>query len=186
MGRQSAFIERRTVEFSEDGILQVVDASLRAAGSFGLPSMPPDSVRLLPEEGKVAFGYGGSGETVQWVSMEAEQLGALLVAYCIRMKVPLPRKGDKGVLVKAHTVLLTFQVHHAEATAPRVAEPSTIRPAAVRSWSWRSPGTSAYGGVIEDRPPVGEPVGAVGQEPGDAPDRLATLLENAKPWLPAS
>jgi hypothetical protein len=38
-----AFVERRTIEFSEAGVLQVVHASLRAAGAFGLPSMPPGS-----------------------------------------------------------------------------------------------------------------------------------------------
>jgi hypothetical protein len=160
MEPQPAFVERRTIEFSARGVLQVVHTSLRGAAAFGLPTMPPDDVRLLQQAGKVAFRYG-SGETAQWVSIGAEQLGALLLAYCVRTKVPLPRRGDKEVLIKSHSVLLTFQVQHAEATAPEVPEPRTLRPAAaVRAWSWRSAETSAYGGAIEDLPKVwGAPEG---------------------------
>ena len=169
MALKPAFVERRTIEFSEAGVLQVVNTSPRAAGAFGLPSVPPAGVRFLPQEGNIVFGYG-KGDTARWISIEAEQLGALLLAYCIRKKVPLPRRGDKGVIIKGNSVLLMFQVQHAEATAPEVAEPSNIQPASVRVWSWRSAGTqSAYGGAMDDRLPVHAPTGPAGPEPAEDP-----------------
>jgi hypothetical protein len=91
------------------------------------------------------------------------------------MKVPLPRRGDKGVIIKANSVLLTFQVQHAEAPAPEVAEANNIRPAAVRAWSWRD---APNGAVTDDRRQIiRKPTDAVGQEPAQDGDRLATLLE---------
>jgi hypothetical protein len=135
MDVRPAFVERRTIEFSERGVLQVVNASLRAASSFGLPSMLPDSVHLFPQEGRAAFRYG-SGQTARSVLIDAEQLGALLLAYCIRKKVPLPRAAGKAVCIEANSVLLTFQLEHGEAATPDVGESSNIQSASVRAWSW--------------------------------------------------
>lgn len=130
-----AIRERRELTFYEEGIVSAITCSLRSAAAFGLPSVPPQSVRLLPSEGKVCAIYG-SGATAKSVMIDAKPLGALLVSFCIRSKIPMPKDVAKEVRVEAQCVILSFSVEHTYAPPPQVNEPTGIQNSDVRSWVW--------------------------------------------------
>jgi hypothetical protein len=127
--------ERRELTFFEGGILSAITCSLRSAAAFGLPPVPPQWVRLLPAEGKVCVIYG-SGPTAKSVMIDAKPLGALLVSFCIRSKIPMPKDVPKEVRVEPQCVVLAFTIEHTYAPPPQVDEPAGIQHSQVRSWVW--------------------------------------------------
>ena len=131
----SAIRERRELTFYEEGILSAITASLRSASAFGLPPVPPQWVRLLPAEGKVCAIYG-SGATAKSVMIDAKPLGALLVSFCIRSKIPMPKAVAKEVRVESQCVVLAFTIEHACAPPAQIDEPLGIPNSEVRSWVW--------------------------------------------------
>jgi hypothetical protein len=133
-----AIIDRRELEFDGAALLDAVATSQKAAESFGLPGMVPRGVRFYPHEGEVAFLYG-TPQTPRAVRLSAEATGALLVSYCIRAKIPMPRKAEKRVRINAHCVILTFRLDFCQ-SPKAIAESSQIRAAApVASWTWVEP-----------------------------------------------
>jgi hypothetical protein len=131
----SAIRERRELTFYEEGILSAITASLRSASAFGLPPVPPQWVQLIPAEGKVCAIYG-SGATAKSVMIDAKPLGALLVSFCIRSKIPMPKAVPKEVRVESQCVVLAFTIEHAYAPPPQIDEPPGIPNSEVRSWVW--------------------------------------------------
>ena len=131
-------LDRREIEFDAEALVAAVASSRRAAESFGLPGLPPRDARFYPKEGEVDFLYG-SAQAPRAVRVRAEVVGALLVSYCIRAKVPMPRKADKGVRIEANTVILAFRTRFSQ--APNVAVEGDKMPAAapVTSWAWVEP-----------------------------------------------
>jgi hypothetical protein len=87
-----AFTDRRELEFDAEALLLAVSVSSRAAQAFGLPAQLPTGVRLYPHEGQVDFLYGAG----QAVRMAAEPLGAVLVSYCIRARIPMATQRRQG------------------------------------------------------------------------------------------
>jgi len=53
------------------------------------------------------------------VALSAERLGALLVSYCIRARIPLPHLPDKAIRIGAGSVVLGFVTHYADAPPGR-------------------------------------------------------------------
>src|ERR1700733_4793228 len=83
-------VDRREIEFDTQTLLAAVATSQRAAESFGLPGFPPSGARFDPKQGAVDFLYG-SAQGQRAVRLKAEMVGALLVAYCIRARIPMPK-----------------------------------------------------------------------------------------------
>jgi hypothetical protein len=130
-----AIVESRELAFYERGILLAISSSLRSASAFGLPSVPAQAIRLVPDGGQAFIVYG-SGAAAKSVSIEAEPLGALLVSYCIRSKIPIPKSADKGVRIEAQRVVLAFRVAYDDPPVPTVDEPTRMQSSTVRSYSW--------------------------------------------------
>ena len=131
-------IDRREIEFDAKSVVRAIAVSSKAAQGFGLPGMAPAGVRFHPKEGKIDVLYGSS-QALRAVSIPAEALGALLVSYCIRARIPMPRKSDKGVRVESNSIILAFRTTYDEAPTPAIAE-SAMRPAeSVAAWSWLAP-----------------------------------------------
>ena len=76
-------IDRR--EIDARALIGVVAGSLQRAQAIGLPALRPTSVRFDPKERHVDFVY----ETHPAVAVPAEHLGALLVSYCVRARLPM-------------------------------------------------------------------------------------------------
>ena len=139
-----AVMDRREIEFDAAALLHVVASSLRSAQSFGLPGLQPTSIRFYPGEGHIDVIYG-SGQTQQAVRLAAEPLGALLVSYCIRARIPMPRKADKGIRIGAGVAVLAFTTRYAELPVAEIADTAARTTASVKSWGWIQP----------EKPPAG-------------------------------
>jgi hypothetical protein len=133
-----ALIDKREIEFDTEALLIVVATSQRAAESFGLPGFPPNDVRFDPKQGTVGFLYG-SAQSQRSIYLTAEVVGALLVSYCIRARIPMPRKASKGVRVEGMSVILAFRTVFSPVPTP-AKETSKIGAAApVKSLTWGEP-----------------------------------------------
>jgi hypothetical protein len=134
-----AVVDRREIEFDIPALVRVIASSLRAAQGFGLPGVPPTGVRCRPSEGELEILYG-AGRTTQAVRIAAEAVGALLVAYCIRSRIPMPRQADKAIRIESHCVVLAFRVEYSDAPAAEVVDGSTRTPVSIKAWTWVEPG----------------------------------------------
>ena len=102
----------------------VVGTSLRPAQVFGLPGLPQTGVSFFPHEGQVELLYG-EGHTQQVVRVAAEPLGAMLVSYCIRARIPMPLRADKRIRIEADAVILFFRTIWAKAPTPKTSDKPT-------------------------------------------------------------
>jgi hypothetical protein len=131
-----AIIDRREIEFDREAVRLVLESSPKACQSFGPPSRLPDRVRCRPTEGLVEVSYGKLTETRVFM-LRAEALGAILISYCNRTGMPMPRAADKAVRIeREHVVMvLTLRMHHAP--KPDAPEGRINRlPDAVRAFAW--------------------------------------------------
>jgi hypothetical protein len=126
-----AIIERRELRFSAGALRRIIGGLLDTAPSRGLPSAPPVAVTLLPAENRVDVVYG-QAEAARPIPLQADALGALLIAYCIRARIPLRRVARKEVRVGALYVALTFYVEHSQMPAQKVIEMPLGRQRAAR------------------------------------------------------
>jgi hypothetical protein len=133
-----AVVDRREIEFDAAALVLAISGSLRAAQGFGLPALPPTGVRCYPGEGQVDVLYG-TPQTPRAVRIAAEALGALLVAFCIRSRIPMPRDADKGIRIEADCVILAFRVQYGTTPVPESADSSTRIPVAIKAWAWVDP-----------------------------------------------
>jgi hypothetical protein len=132
------FLDRREVEFDAAALIAVVVTSQQAAESLGLPGIVPHAVHFHPEAGEIAFLYG-TVQTPQVVRLKAAAVGALLVSYCIRLKVPMPRKAGKGVRIEVNSVILFFRVEFSQDIKPTTSISWTSSAAPAASWTWGDP-----------------------------------------------
>jgi hypothetical protein len=130
-------IDRREIEFEADVLIAAVAASPKAAQSFGLPVLMPIRVRFYPKEGEVDFLFG-SLQAPQAVRLKSDLVGALLVAYCLRIRIPMPKKASKGVQIEPDSVILTFRTH-CVAPVPNAESQRMPAATAVTSWAWVDP-----------------------------------------------
>jgi hypothetical protein len=131
-----AIVDRREMEFDPQTVRLVLEWSPRAALAFGLPPLKPESVRCKPTEGVIEVSYGDLSSTRVFV-LRAEALGAMLIAYCNRCGIPVPRSADKAVRIERERVVMVFTLRITNARPPTMAEaPLSRLPEAVRAWSW--------------------------------------------------
>ncbi len=130
--------DRRELEFDEEVLIAAVAVSQRVAQSLGLPANPPAAVRFHPKENEVAFLYW-TDPTNKAVRIKSAALGALLIGYCIRARVPIPRNAERAVRIEAASVILTFRTQIAMPLKPaaQIAQPLGDAPAT--GWSWSEP-----------------------------------------------
>jgi len=131
-----AIVDRREIEFDRDAVRLALEWSPQAAQAFGLPPLTPDGVRCKPAEGLVEVTYGRL-TTTRVFMLHAEALGAILIAYCNRAGMPMPRNADKAVRIESGHVVVVFTLRMAHAPHPEVPENPVHRvPDAVRAWAW--------------------------------------------------
>jgi hypothetical protein len=129
----SAIVERRELRFSPATLQAMIGWSLGAGSSQRLPPIPPDGIRLVPEDSRIDLAYG-QGPAARLIPLPVEQLATLLIAYCIRALIPLPRVARKEVRIGARYVALVFHVEHRQAPTPEIVESSVVRNGPVRQW----------------------------------------------------
>jgi hypothetical protein len=131
-----AITDRREIEFDLQAVRLALEWSPRSAQSFGLPPLTPHAVRCHPADGTVEVTYGELTSTRVFV-LRAEALGAILISYCNRAGMPMPRDADKGVRIDRDRVRVMFTLHLPGAPEPELPEGNIARvPEAVRAWAW--------------------------------------------------
>ncbi len=83
-----AIIDRREIEFDEKALISVIAGSLQRAQAIGLPALRPTSIGFDPQANTMRVEYG----TQPTVSLSSAHLGAFLVSYCVRARIPVPRE----------------------------------------------------------------------------------------------
>jgi hypothetical protein len=131
--------DRREIEFDLQAVGFALECSPRAAQAFGLPLLTPQTVRCNPPAGTVEVTYGELTSTRVFV-LRAEALGAVLISYCHRAGMPVPRTADKSVRIQPEHVVLVFTLRIANAQKPGQPEgPITRVPEGVRAVSLSEP-----------------------------------------------
>lgn len=131
-----AITDRREMEFDLQAVRLALEWSPQSAQAFGLPPLTPQGVRCNPADGTVAVTYGELTSTRVFM-LRAEALGAILISYCNRAGMPIPRNAEKGVRVDRDRVAVVFTLRMAGAPQPELPEGMITRvPEAVRAWAW--------------------------------------------------
>ena len=134
-----AIIDRREIEFDLQAVKLVLEWSPRAAQAFGLPPLLPTAVRCNPVDSSVEVVYGVLS-AARVFALRAEALGAILISYCNRAGMPIPRGADKAVRIEREHVVVVFTYRIDGAVKPEVPEGAINRaPEAVRAWAWIEP-----------------------------------------------
>ncbi len=84
-------------------MMRAIAAVPRVIEAMGLRAGKIRDIEFRPGQSAVVI-TGTDAETT--AELGAEGLAALLVAYCSRVKIPLPRQGQKTVEVTSRSVLL--------------------------------------------------------------------------------
>jgi hypothetical protein len=136
-----AFLDTRHLTFSPASLCSVIERSPAYANMFGLPEGAPDGVCLLPQEGRVEAVYG-SGARARGFTLTLDALGALLIGYCRRARIPLPRTSRKAIEVAADKVVLMVIVELPdlpEPVLPEATSGASRRSAVEQRVSWVDP-----------------------------------------------
>jgi hypothetical protein len=108
-----AITDQRQVTFDSIALKQIVDLSPDAALNIGFPNNKPTNIVLNPSAHSATFEFVGTAVTLQ-----RDKLGALLISYCIRSGIKVPRNGQRSVHIKPTTVTLVFRQEFGNAPVP--------------------------------------------------------------------
>ena len=107
-----AIHDERRLKFGIDAVM----SCLRGAGAAGhvlnLPSGDLDRALLVPGtqtvEARFTVREGGNIRTVS-SHLTSPQIAALLISYCVSLRIPLPRKSAKRIMIDSSNVTITFE-----------------------------------------------------------------------------
>jgi len=129
-------VDRREIELDTAAVRRALELSPRAAQAFGLPPLVPAGVRCNSRDCCIEVVYGTLTAT-RVFGLRAEALGALLISYCNRAGMPLPRHADNGVRVEREHVVLVCTLRLDEPPQPETPEGQISHaPEAIQAWSW--------------------------------------------------
>jgi hypothetical protein len=104
----SVLTDKRLLEFDAEALVAAVAASPRAAERLGLLRQVPFGACFHPDTQEVEFLYGHA-QAPRRFRLKAGAVGAFLVSYCIRARVPMPRGAEKSVQVEPNGVVLSLR-----------------------------------------------------------------------------
>jgi hypothetical protein len=108
-----AIVDERQVTFDSIALRQVVGFSPNTAINIGFPNNEPTNISLNPSAHSVTFEFLGTAVTLQ-----RDKLGALLISYCIRSGIKVPRDGQRSVHIQPTKVILVFRQEFVHAPEP--------------------------------------------------------------------
>jgi hypothetical protein len=94
--KKSGIVDRRELEFSSAALMAVITSSA------GEGSRRPTGIEFNQDSIQIVRGNGHA------MSLASEQIGGLLVQYCIKVKIPIPREAIKSVRITSNSVILLF------------------------------------------------------------------------------
>lgn len=93
---KSGISDRREIEFNSTALMAVIISNADEN------SRRPTNIEFHGDGIEI---FRGSGRTL---SLTSEQIGGLLIQYCIKMKIAIPREAQKSVRVTSKSVILMF------------------------------------------------------------------------------
>ena len=137
-------VDRREIEFDAEALNYYLSVAHAEAALLGLPASAASQIHFDAKQGNVAFVFLQAGVAEKF-DIAAELLGELLISYCLRTRIPLPRVADKIIRVEPNRIVLTFKTWFTE--APVFAHVEALRQGleTVRSWHWVEPGHPTHG-----------------------------------------
>jgi hypothetical protein len=130
--RQMSIIDRRLLRFDAAAIVEVISCSWHMSQKIGLPAVPPEGVQFDPAADKVTLLFGINGKPLP---MSKNALVALLVNYCIRAKIKIPRLVERTICVEPDAVLLVFNALYPVPQNDLAAErPANVDQARSKQW----------------------------------------------------
>jgi hypothetical protein len=102
----------REIAFDSEALIDVIAGSFERARVIGLPALKPAGVDFRPQQREIIFLYG---ENHPMITVTADHLGVLLVSYCVKAHIPLPRLPDKVIRVEPSAIILAFNSLYAKA-----------------------------------------------------------------------
>ena len=107
-----AVLDSRQLLFDRGAIRESLRADTPVAHHLKLPASDRDLIDLVPGEQCVEVTHWPPGAAEAAGPMihrlNASQVAALLIAYCIRSRIPVPRNCKKGIVIGDTHVALTF------------------------------------------------------------------------------
>jgi hypothetical protein len=94
--RKSGIVDRRELEFNATALLAVI------VSSAGEQARRPTNIEFGDDHIVVMRGPNHS------MTLTDEQIGGLLIQYCIKVKIPIPRESGKSVRITPNSVILLF------------------------------------------------------------------------------
>ncbi len=113
-----AISDHREIEFDLEAVRRAIQWSPRSAQAFGLPPQTPQGARCNPGESSVEVTYVDLTSTRVFM-LRADALGAILISYCHRAGMPIPRTADKSVRIEPERVLVVFTSHLSNEKPPQ-------------------------------------------------------------------
>lgn len=135
-------LERRQIRFSAPAICDAIAASPGAACALGLPARRPDGVAFRPQETTLDVQFG-TGPEHRTAAIGLPPLAALLLAFCVRARLPLPRRAAKSARITHDAVLLELGLDMTIDRAALKPEASTFD-GIVRQVDWGPGGTRSH------------------------------------------
>jgi hypothetical protein len=102
-------IDRREIAFDAAAIAAVLVRSTQMAGRIGLPAGAPKSINFDAKAGALNLTYGDDDRASL---VQPGPLSALLIAYCLRAKIKVPRHLARSIRVDQQAVALVFSETH--------------------------------------------------------------------------
>jgi hypothetical protein len=127
--------EQRAIQFDAAGVLRAIAGLSGTASQVGLPAVPATGVSFDAEGQCVVLEYGGSSPQPS-VRLKSESLCAVLLASCIRQRLPIPRHAAKTVEVQRGSAVLRLrtEIVQCEGLAPAVPALRSLRRRLGQSW----------------------------------------------------
>jgi hypothetical protein len=121
---RTAVLDTRNLTFSPVAMCALIAQSPVAAETLGLPAALPSGIRFRPDQATADVVYG-KGAMALGYNLSTEALGALIIAYCRRVRIPLPRASRKAITVHQDRIVLTVVTEIAHLPAPSLPETAT-------------------------------------------------------------
>ncbi len=121
----------RSIEVDRAGLSDAVSRCRKVATSLGLPEGPVKAIGLNQASNEVEFTIG-AGVDFKSTVLPSGALGALVLAYLIAVRVPVPKQATKSISVIEQGVKLTFEFLM-NTPAPAPPKPFAL-PASAMDW----------------------------------------------------
>ena len=118
-------MDQRRIAFDVGALKDILDYLPQAAKNVGLPGNAPTAIVVDASAKAVRFVFED-----HIVCLGAEKLAALLIAYCIRAGIRIPRQPQRSVSFNQETITLVFLTEYPAAPLPTFQQPKQV--------SWKS------------------------------------------------